>query len=45
MDFYEEPYDEKRPTVCLDERLCQLLAEVRQPPAGKPRRPEPRDHE
>ena len=45
LDLYEEPYDEKRPTVCFDERPCQLLAEVREPLAGKPGRPERRDHE
>ena len=28
LDLYEEPYDEKRPVVCFDERPCQLLAEV-----------------
>jgi hypothetical protein len=25
LDLYEEPYDEKRPVVCFDERPCQLL--------------------
>ena len=29
LDLYEEPYDEKRPVVCFDERPCQLLADVR----------------
>ncbi len=45
LDLYEEPYDEKRPVVCFDERPCQLLAEVREPlspGAGIPRR---QDHE
>jgi hypothetical protein len=45
LDLYEEPYDEKRPVVCFDERPCQLLAEVRQPLGAKPGRPERRDHE
>jgi hypothetical protein len=46
LDLYEEPYDEKRPVVCFDERPCQLLAEVREEPlAGKPGWPERRDHE
>ncbi len=31
LDFYEEPYEEKRPMVCFDERPCQLLADVREP--------------
>jgi hypothetical protein len=45
LDLYEEPYDEKRPVVCFDERPCQLLAEVREPLAGKPGCPERRDYE
>jgi len=45
LDLYEEPYDEKCPVVCFDERPCQLLAEVREPLAGKPGCPERRDHE
>jgi hypothetical protein len=36
LDLYEEPCDEKCPVVCFDERPCQLLAEVREPLAGKP---------
>ena len=31
LDLYEEPYDEKRPVICFDERPCQLLADVREP--------------
>jgi hypothetical protein len=31
LDLYEEPYDEKRPVVCFDERPCQLLGDVREP--------------
>ena len=45
LDLYEEPYDPKRPVVCFDERPCRLLAEVREPLAGKPGRPKRRDHE
>lgn len=45
LDLYEEPYDEKRPVVCFDERPCQLLAEVREPLAGGPSCAERRDHE
>jgi hypothetical protein len=45
LDLYEEPYDPKRPVVCFDERPCQLLAEVREPLAGGPGRPERCDHE
>jgi hypothetical protein len=28
LDLCEEPYDPKRPVVCLDEHPCQLLSEV-----------------
>ena len=45
LDLYEEPYDPKRPVICFDERPCQLLAEVREPLAMEPGRPERRDHE
>lgn len=36
LDLYEEPYDPRRPTVCFDERPCQLLADVREPLAPRP---------
>ena len=45
LDLYEEPHDPLRPVVCFDERPCQLLAEAREPLAGKPGRPKRRDHE
>jgi len=45
LDLYEEPYDEKRPVVCFDERPCQLLAEVHEPLRLGAGRPERRDHE
>ena len=46
LDLYEEPYDPKRPTVCFDERPCQLLAEVREPlPVGAAGVPKRHDHE
>jgi hypothetical protein len=35
LDLYEEPYDEKRPVVCFDERPCQLLGDVREPLSPK----------
>lgn len=28
LDLYEQPYDPKRPLVCLDERPCQLIEDV-----------------
>lgn len=36
LDLYEQPYDPKRPVVCFDEWLKQLIAEKR---IGKPTRP------
>lgn len=36
LDLYEEPYDQKRPVVCFDERPCQLLADVREPLPARP---------
>jgi hypothetical protein len=45
LDLYEEPYDEKRPVVCFDERPCQLLADLREPLRLGAGRPERRDHE
>ena len=38
LDLYEEPYDPERPTVCFDERPCQLLIgeEVVDPLPAKP---------
>lgn len=41
LDLYEEPYDEKRPVVCFDEKPVQLIEDVFQPiPAqsGKPKK-------
>jgi len=31
LDLYAEPYDARFPLVCVDERLYQLVSEVRQP--------------
>jgi len=41
LELYAEPYNPRYPVVCFDEKLHQLVSEVRQPlPAvpGKPRR-------
>jgi len=41
LRLYHQPYDPRRPMVCFDEKMTQLLAEVRQPlpmAAGKSRR-------
>jgi hypothetical protein len=29
LDLYAQPPEEKRPLVCFDERLCQLIEDVR----------------
>jgi len=31
LDLYEEPPDEKHPSVCLDEKPYQLLEDTREP--------------
>lgn len=36
LDLYREPYDAKRPVVCLDERPCLLGEEVRKPLPMRP---------
>lgn len=28
LELYAKPVDEKRPLVCFDERLCQLIADI-----------------
>jgi len=41
LDLYHQPYDPRRPWVCMDEKLIQLIKETRIPiPAqsGKPQR-------
>lgn len=41
LDLYEQPYDPKRPLICIDERPCQLLGDVLVPlpmQPGKPKR-------
>jgi DDE superfamily endonuclease len=41
LEVYERPYNPLFPVVCLDEKLTQLITDIRQPvavTAGKPRR-------
>ena len=41
LNLYEQPYDPKRPLVCIDERPCQLIGDVLVPlpmTPGKPKR-------
>ena len=36
LDVYEQPYDAKRPVVCMDEKPYQLPGESREPLAMRP---------
>ncbi len=45
MDLYAEPYDPKRPQVCLDESPYQLISETRQPVPVEPGQPARVDYE
>lgn len=41
LDLYEQPYDPKRPVMCVDERPCQLVEDVVAPipmKGGSPRK-------
>jgi len=44
LDLYEEPYDPKKPLLCLDEKPKQLLREKRRPIPMKPGSPEKYDY-
>ena len=39
LDLYTQPYDPKRPLVCMDERPMQLLKETRRPLPPEPGKP------
>jgi hypothetical protein len=45
LDVYAAPLDPKRPLVCFDEHLVQLIMEKRQPLPAKPGCPERYDYE
>jgi DDE superfamily endonuclease len=45
LDQYEQPYDPKRPLVCYDEGLKQLIEETRPGMPGKPGQVERYDYE
>jgi hypothetical protein len=45
LDLYAEPYDAQYPGVCFDEKLYQLVSEVRQPLPPAPGRPRRYDYE
>jgi hypothetical protein len=42
LDLYAQPIDQKRPLVCFDERLCQLIGDVHQPISPTPKTEEKR---
>jgi hypothetical protein len=31
LDLYQQPYDPRRPLICMDEQPVQLIQEVRRP--------------
>ena len=45
LDVYAQPYDPKRPVVCFDEQLVQLIAETRKPLPPEPGQLERFDYE
>ena len=45
LDLYQQPYDPKRPLICFDEGLRQLIAETRKRMFAKPGRRERYDYE
>lgn len=45
LDLYAAPYDPKRPLVCFDEKMIQLIKEKRQPLPAKSGQPERYDYE
>lgn len=45
LELLAEPYDEKRPVVCFDEKPVQLLAETREPRPVRPAKQVLRDYE
>ena len=45
LDLYHRPYSSSRPVLCVDEMPKQLVAETRQPIAGRPGQPVRYDYE
>ncbi len=45
LDLYTQPYDAKRPVICLDETSRQLISEVRTPIPMQPGQPAKYDHQ
>jgi len=44
LDLYEQPYDPKRPLICLDERPCQLLDDILVPLPMEPGKTKRQDY-
>lgn len=45
LDLYEQPYDKRRPVVCVDEKSKQLIGDVKEPLPLKPPNPFLYDYE
>ncbi len=45
LDVYAEPYDEKRPVICMDESPQQCIGDVKEPEPCKPGSPARQDYE
>ena len=45
LDLYEEPYDPKKPVICMDEKPCQLIDDVVAPILMKSGKPKKEDSE
>jgi len=45
LEVYTQPYDPKRPQVCMDETSKQLMSDLRQPLPAQPGLPERIDYE
>lgn len=44
LDLYEQPYDPKRPLLCVDERPCQLIDDILVPLPLEPGKPKRQDY-
>lgn len=45
LDLYMQPYCNKNPTICVDEKSKQLIKDTREPISMKPGKPEKTDYE
>lgn len=45
LDLYMQPYCDKNPTICVDEKSKQLIMDTREPIPMKPGKPEKTDYE